>query len=146
MNSMEWLVPYRIQLRFLAAAVRYFSIFGHFNAKRLWISLLQECPFIYNNCMICKYSKKDVSYLQLMGKVDKLLKDTSMWHFYLFNIVPTGERWRYPCKRPWRPIGLWDVEIPTFFGQSTHAWLWGIRSYAPSTLFSLRKVPSIYFC
>jgi hypothetical protein len=20
----------------------------------------------------------------------------------------------YPCNRPWRPIGLWDVEVPTF--------------------------------
>jgi hypothetical protein len=20
----------------------------------------------------------------------------------------------YPCNRPWRPIGLWDVEAPTF--------------------------------
>jgi hypothetical protein len=20
----------------------------------------------------------------------------------------------YPCNRPWRPVGLWDVEVPTF--------------------------------
>jgi hypothetical protein len=28
----------------------------------------------------------------------------------------------YPCNRPWRPIGLWDVEAPTFFRQSAHRW------------------------
>jgi hypothetical protein len=24
------------------------------------------------------------------------------------------KRWSYPCNRPWRPIGLWVVEAPTF--------------------------------
>jgi hypothetical protein len=28
----------------------------------------------------------------------------------------------YPCNRPWRPIGLWDVEAPTFSRQSAHRW------------------------
>jgi hypothetical protein len=26
------------------------------------------------------------------------------------------------CNRPWRPIGLWDVEAPTFSRQSAHRW------------------------
>jgi hypothetical protein len=30
----------------------------------------------------------------------------------------------YPCKRPWSPIGLWDVEVPTFSRQSAHRWRW----------------------
>jgi hypothetical protein len=28
----------------------------------------------------------------------------------------------YPCKRPWRPIGLWYVEASTFSRQSAHRW------------------------
>jgi hypothetical protein len=28
----------------------------------------------------------------------------------------------YPRNRPWRPIGLWDVEDPTFSRQSIHRW------------------------
>jgi hypothetical protein len=28
----------------------------------------------------------------------------------------------YPCNRPWRPIGLWDVEAPTSSRQSAHTW------------------------
>jgi hypothetical protein len=27
----------------------------------------------------------------------------------------------YPCNRPWRPIGLWDVKDPTLSRQSAHS-------------------------
>jgi hypothetical protein len=27
----------------------------------------------------------------------------------------------YPCNRPWRPIGLWDVKNPTLSRQSAHS-------------------------
>jgi hypothetical protein len=33
--------------------------------------------------------------------------------------------WSYPCNRPRRPIGLWDVEAVTFSRQSAHRWRWG---------------------
>jgi hypothetical protein len=26
------------------------------------------------------------------------------------NLCTEVKRWRYPCKRPWRHIGLWDVD------------------------------------
>jgi hypothetical protein len=26
----------------------------------------------------------------------------------------------YPCNRPWRPVGLWDVKNPTLSRQSAH--------------------------
>jgi hypothetical protein len=38
----------------------------------------------------------------------------------------------YPCSRSWRPIGLWDVDAPTFSGQSAHRWRWGCQPYAPA--------------
>jgi hypothetical protein len=37
----------------------------------------------------------------------------------------------YPYNRPWRPIGLWDVEAPIFSRQSAHRWRWGCQPYAP---------------
>jgi hypothetical protein len=40
-----------------------------------------------------------------------------------------------PCNRPWRPIGLLDVEAPTFSRQSAHRWRWGCQSYAPASLY-----------
>jgi hypothetical protein len=42
---------------------------------------------------------------------------------------------RYPCKSPWRPIGLWDGEAPTFSRQSDHRWRWGCQPYAPAALY-----------
>jgi hypothetical protein len=41
----------------------------------------------------------------------------------------------YPCNRPWRPIGLWDVEAPTFSRQSAHRWWWGRQPHAPAALY-----------
>jgi hypothetical protein len=35
---------------------------------------------------------------------------------------------------PWRLIGLWDVEAPTFSWQSVHRWRWGCQPYAPGAL------------
>jgi hypothetical protein len=41
----------------------------------------------------------------------------------------------YLCNRPWRPIGLWDVEDPTFCRQSAHRWRLGCHPYAPAALY-----------
>jgi hypothetical protein len=38
-------------------------------------------------------------------------------------------------NRPWRPIGLWDVEAPTFSRQSAHRWRWGCQPHAPAALY-----------
>jgi hypothetical protein len=50
----------------------------------------------------------------------------------------------YPCNRPWRPMGPWDVEAPTFCRQSAHRWRWGCQPYAPAALYS-RKIPGTHF-
>jgi hypothetical protein len=44
--------------------------------------------------------------------------------------------WRqnYPYNRPWRPIGLWDVEAVIFCGQQAHKWWWG-QPYSPAALY-----------
>jgi hypothetical protein len=55
--------------------------------------------------------------------------------------------WRLcPCKKPWRPTGLWDVEASAFSRQSDHRWRWGCQSYAPRPLFTPRKIPGTHFC
>jgi hypothetical protein len=41
----------------------------------------------------------------------------------------------YPCNRPWRPAGLWEVDTPTFSIQSAHRWRWGYQPYAPATFY-----------
>jgi hypothetical protein len=39
------------------------------------------------------------------------------------------------CNRPWRSMGLWDVEVLTFSRQSAHRWWWDCQPYAPATLY-----------
>jgi hypothetical protein len=43
------------------------------------------------------------------------------------------------CNRPWRPIGLWEVEAPTSSRQSTHRWRWDCQPYAPTALYQPGK-------
>jgi hypothetical protein len=49
--------------------------------------------------------------------------------------VKKKKKKRYPYNRPWRPIGLWDVEAPTFSRQSAHRWRWSCQLYVPVTLY-----------
>jgi hypothetical protein len=46
---------------------------------------------------------------------------------FRYHVIADGGevKWIYSCNRPWRPIGLWDVEAPTFPILSTHRWRWG---------------------
>jgi hypothetical protein len=50
-----------------------------------------------------------------------------------------------PCNRPWRTIGLWDVEAPTFSIQSaqTAVRLSALRAGRP---LPPRKIPGTHFC
>jgi hypothetical protein len=43
--------------------------------------------------------------------------------------------WSYLCKRPWRPIGLSEVQASTFSRQSAHRWRWCCQPYAPGALY-----------
>jgi hypothetical protein len=46
------------------------------------------------------------------GKVGKNTKlDINM---HSVTCMKMGGIYRYPCNRPWRSIGLWDVEVPIF--------------------------------
>jgi hypothetical protein len=38
-------------------------------------------------------------------------------------------------NRPWRPIGLWDVEALTFSRQSAQRWRWGCKPREPAALY-----------
>jgi hypothetical protein len=45
----------------------------------------------------------------------------------------------YPCNRPWRSVGLWDVEAPTFSKQSAHRWRWGCQPHVPTALYPIGR-------
>jgi hypothetical protein len=46
-----------------------------------------------------------------------------------------GQMKSYSCNRPWRLIGLWNIEAPTFSRKSAHRWQWGCQPYVPATLY-----------
>jgi hypothetical protein len=41
----------------------------------------------------------------------------------------------YPSNRPWRTIGLYNVEAPTFFRQPAHRWWGGCQPSAPAARY-----------
>jgi hypothetical protein len=51
---------------------------------------------------------------------------------YKAHQFPRNTVW---CNRPWRPIGFWDVEAPTFSRQPPHRWRWGCQPYAPAAIY-----------
>jgi hypothetical protein len=65
-------------------------------------------------CIKCIYGYNSVSDNKAMGK---------------------NKRENYACNKPWRPIGMWGVEAPTFSRQSAHRWRWGCQPYAPAALY-----------
>jgi hypothetical protein len=45
------------------------------------------------------------------------IQNTSHKYYGLCPLARYAHVWikqSYPCNRPWRPIGLWDIEAPTF--------------------------------
>jgi hypothetical protein len=59
--------------------------------------------------------------------------------------LPSNWSLSYPCNRPWRYVGLWDVKYPTLSRQSAERWRWGCHSYAPAALYPL-KIRDTHFC
>jgi hypothetical protein len=51
----------------------------------------------------------------------------------------------YPCRSPWRPIGLWDVRDPTLSRRSAQIWWQGCQTYTPAELHS-PETPFFLFC
>jgi hypothetical protein len=68
---------------------------------------------------------------------------------YISLITSTGLQWKrvacHPSNRPWRLIGLWDVEDLTFSRQSAHRWWLRSQPYAPAAFYSQRNILSYIF-
>jgi hypothetical protein len=63
----------------------------------------------------------------------------SIEYFSLFtNIINVS----YPCNRPWRHVGLWDLKNPTLSRQSARRCRLDCQPYAPASLYPR----SIFWC
>jgi hypothetical protein len=56
----------------------------------------------------------------------------NFYHTTRRHISENCKKQSYSCNMPCRPIGLWDIETPTFSRQSAHLWRWGCQPYAPN--------------
>jgi hypothetical protein len=54
-----------------------------------------------------------------------------------FEFLKKKKSWKYPCNRPWRPLGLREVENPTLLRQTANIWRQGCQPYAPAALYPL---------
>jgi hypothetical protein len=54
------------------------------------------------------------------------------------------KKWSFPCKRPLRPIRLWDVEDPTFSRRPVHKWWQGCQPYVMPILVLISVRISVY--
>jgi hypothetical protein len=65
--------------------------------------------------------------LDLMIKLCRCLKK-----FVLYTIKTKEAKIKLSLNWQWRPIGLWDVEAPTFSRQSAGRWRWDYQPYTPA--------------
>jgi hypothetical protein len=56
-------------------------------------------------------------------------------HRIQFLQLTKSKKKSYPCNRPSRPIGLWNIKAPTFPKQSAQRWRWGCHHYEQATLY-----------
>jgi hypothetical protein len=59
----------------------------------------------------------------------------SFEEYKIMNFLIIYIKESYPCNRPWRLIGFWDVEAATFSRQSGHKWRKGCQAYAAAALY-----------
>jgi hypothetical protein len=85
-----------------------------------------------------------ITSLTYLEKAIDITTDPLLWterksntNKFSVGIACIFERYKqsYPSNRLWRPIGLWDVEAPTFFRQSSDKWRLGCQPYPPSKLY-----------
>jgi hypothetical protein len=132
--STDVIFPY-ISLISAAMPIRCIWLLFMLQLKHAWTTL----PFVYytsklycllNDSILIFFCISSNEYYPLKSD-DKL--DSCINIFTLRSILT--ELSGSPCNRPWRPIGLWDVEAPTFSRQSAHRWQWGCQPYASAALY-----------
>jgi hypothetical protein len=99
------------------------------NLRFYTLSLSSRCllctPALSHLCFIAAVSELWVAKLY---RTQKAIQN-NLLTLFLFETNASSCR-NSPWNRPWRLIGLWDLEAATFSKQSAHRWWWG-QTYAP---------------
>jgi hypothetical protein len=99
----------------------------------------------------CRYTCKQMTRRHILACCWETFKVRMPCHVYSRSVSATGsahsqyninypkQKRGYPCDRPWRTIGMWDVEVHTFSVPSAHIWRWGCQPYAPTALYTVQR-------
>jgi hypothetical protein len=98
-----------------------------------------SCPNYMSSpsCLDFIYVCAELQPIACSGKQEKTGNMSCICNLYS-AILGKGKE-RYPCNRPWRPTGLWDVKAPTFSRQSAHMAGFGFQPY-------LQEILGTHFC
>jgi hypothetical protein len=73
----------------------------------------------YEICIISIYRSPSGNLQYFLHKIDEIL---NMLYSNTIEIIICGDKLVFPLYRPWRPLGLCEVEAPTFSSQSAQRW------------------------
>jgi hypothetical protein len=117
--------------------------------------MLQQCPMQHGGVVLSVLRMKEHNRTYRTTEVLHSVLTSVVITFYLllFTILELycmiRKIKRYPCYRPWRPLGLREVEAPTFLRQTANRWRQGCQPYAPAALYPpgfLFKFTGTHFC
>jgi hypothetical protein len=81
----------------------------------------------------------DCVYMNILAGTTYLKEGRTHLCMVHFNFVVSNSYYMikgksYPCKTPFRPVGLWDFEDPPLSRQSAEIWCRSCQPYAPAAL------------
>jgi hypothetical protein len=100
----------KIDIRYRIANIRYLTFdIRDVSALRVYFltRIFGRCSFVLRDSSALILTV--VPHLKL-----SILRINYWWLYLKFFISLCNKKLNYPCKSPWRPMGLWDVEAPTF--------------------------------
>jgi hypothetical protein len=102
---------------------------------------------IYASFWRPKYLSQKRSHLSLISQIIFSNKPNFQTIFYPWHYLEQLKKGlSYPCNKPWKPVGLLDVEASTF---CLGNWLTDgveVVSFTHRPPFTAKKIPGTYFC
>jgi hypothetical protein len=108
---------------------------------RLFIMFWRQCYLLFlgfrcsaamKRTWACFRGEMNRAYISSVPSNPFLFLVQCFW--YRFQFRYQVEKWRCPCNKPWRPIGLWGVKSAIFYRYAAHRWQWWFHTYAPAAL------------
>jgi hypothetical protein len=115
-----------------------------------WWNVLHHFPPTHISskfCIIYLIINELLKYIKVLTYHEISLLENWLWLviglLWMANIL---QKKSYICNRPWRPLRLWDVEVPTFCLDSRLTDGGKVVSPMRWPTFNPQKIPGTHFC